>query len=81
MHLVNKNSGEKIMCLSMNKAVSKEIGNKSLKSWSEENRKIHAKQRNCCVSLPWNVKREYYSNLNVKNISDNVTFWKTDKPF
>ena len=69
------------MFLFMNKTVSKEISNKSLKSWIEENRRIHVKQRNCCVSLPWNVKGEYYSNLNVKNISDNETFWKTDKPF
>ena len=28
-----------------------------------------------------NSKTEYYSNLNVKNVSDNKTFWKILKPF
>ena len=38
------------------------------------------KQRNHCVSLLRKPKREYYSNLDDKNICDNKTFWKTVKP-
>ena len=33
------------------------------------------------VSLIRKTKREYYSNLDVKNITNNKTFWKTVKPF
>ena len=38
------------------------------------------KQRNHCVSLLKKTKREYYSNLDEKNICDNNTFWKIVKP-
>ena len=38
------------------------------------------KQRNRCVSFLRKTKREYYSNLDEKNIYDNKTFWKTVKP-
>ena len=33
-----------------------------------------------CILLR-NSKTEYYSNLNVKNVSDSKTFWKILKPF
>ena len=38
------------------------------------------KQQNHCVSLLRKTKREYYSNLDEKNICDNKTFWKIVKP-
>ena len=37
-------------------------------------------QRNYCVSLLRNSKRDYYNNLNEKNICDNRKFWKVVKP-
>ena len=39
------------------------------------------KQGNHCVSLLGKLNREYYSSLDVKNITDKKTFWKTVKPF
>ena len=37
------------------------------------------KQQNLCVSLLRKTKREYYSNLDGKNICDNKTLWKVVK--
>ena len=41
----------------------------------------YTKQRNFCVLLLRKVKREYFTNLNEKNITDNRKFWQTVKPF
>ena len=38
-------------------------------------------QRNYCVTLLRKTKKQYYKNLNVKNVVDNQTFWKTVKPY
>ena len=71
----------------MNRTLSKEImkrsalRNKFLKSKSEADKKNYVKQRNYCVSLLWRTKKEYYGNLDPRNIVDNRTFWKTVKPF
>ena len=70
----------------MNKTLSKEIllrtifKNKFFKIRSNENKTNYVKQRNHCVSLLRETKREYYSNLDEKNICDNKTFWKIVKP-
>ena len=70
----------------MNKNLSKSImlrtklRNKFLKNRSNENKANYVKQRNHCVSLLSKTKREYYSDLDEKNICDNKTFWKTVKP-
>ena len=37
--------------------------------------------RSRCKNTYFNVKREYFQNLNIKSINDNKTFWKTVKPF
>ena len=69
----------------MNKTLSKAImhrtrfRNKYLRNKILENKKKYTKQRNYCVSLLRKSKREYYSNLDVKSITDNKTFWKTVK--
>ena len=55
--------------------------NKYLRNKTDENKKKYTKQRNYCVSLLRKSKREYYSSLDVENITDNKTFWKTVKPF
>ena len=73
--------------LLMNKTLSKAImhrarfRNKYLRNKTDENKRNYTKQQNYCVSLVRKSEREYYSNLDVKNITDNKTFWKTVKPF
>ena len=50
--------------------------------WGEENERKYEKQRNYNVLLSRTIKRESYSNLNGKNISDNKkAFWKSVKSF
>ena len=44
------------------------------------NKLAYKKQRNCCLSLLRKVEREYFANLNEKNITDNRNFWRTVKP-
>ena len=52
-----------------------------LRNRSEENRELFRKQRNECVSLLPKSKKDYFKNLNEKNITDNKSFWKTVTPF
>ena len=71
----------------MTKELSKSImertrlRNKFLKNPTIENKLAYTKQRNFCVSLLRKVKREYFANINEKNIIDNRKFWQTVKPF
>ena len=71
----------------MNKNFSKatmirsKLRNYFLKNKSEESRVKYTKQRNYCVSLLRKTKKDYYSNLNVRDICDNKKFWSTVKPF
>ena len=71
----------------MNKSISKSVihttrfRNKYLRNKTDENKKMYTKQRTCSASLLIRSKREYYSSLDLKNITDNKTFWKTLKPF
>ena len=71
----------------MTKALSKSImerthlRNTFLKNPIVANKLAYTKQRNFSVSLLRKVKREYFVNLNEKNISDNRKFWQTAKPF
>ena len=66
----------------MNKTMFKTImlrtklRNKFFKNGSNENKTNYVKQRNHCVFLLRKTKREYYSNLDEKNICDNKAFWK-----
>ena len=54
--------------------------NKYLGNKTGENKRLHTKF-NYCVSLLRKSKREYYSSLDVNNITGNKTFWNTVKPF
>ena len=71
----------------MNKTLSKVImhrtrfRNKYLRNKTDANKRKYTKQWNYCLSPLRKSKREYYSNLDVKNITDNKTFCKTVKPF
>ena len=70
----------------MNKTLSKAIMTRSrLKNKYHNNPKYvnkskYRQQRNYCVNLTRRVKGEYYSNLDIKNITDNKRFWDTIKP-
>ena len=56
------------------------LRNKFLKKKISESRAKYNKQRNICVSLIKKLKRNYYENLDVKDINDNKKFWATVKP-
>ena len=56
------------------------LRNRFLKNKSEENRKLLSKQRNKCVSLLRKSKKDYFTKLNEKNITDKKSFWKAVKP-
>ena len=58
-----------------------ELRNKFLKHETDEYMQAFIKQRNYCISLLRKSKRSYYSNLNMKYITDNKEFWKTIKLF
>ena len=42
---------------------------------------IIKKQRNFCVNLLLKTKKDYFQNLNIRDLSDNKKFWKTVKPY
>ena len=57
------------------------LRNKFLKHRTGEDKRTYSKQLNYCVSLLRKTKKEYYSNLDERNVTDNRKFWKTVKPF
>ena len=48
---------------------------------SHEHRLAFKHQKNYCNRLYKREKKKYYTNLNLKNITENKKFWKTIKPF
>ena len=44
------------------------------------NRLAYKKQRNYCVSLMRQSKKQYYGSLNVNHLTDNKNFWRVVKP-
>ena len=56
------------------------LRNKFFRCRSDENKKAYNEQRNRCVKLVRNAKNAHYSNLNIKDVTDNKKFWKTVKP-
>ena len=40
----------------------------------------YKKQRNFCVNLLRKSKKQYFNNIDVKNVTDNKTFWETIRP-
>ena len=70
----------------MNKNINKAImtrtrlRNRFLKEPTQMNRLAYKKQRNYCVSLMRQSKKQYYGSLNVNHITDNKNFWRVVKP-
>ena len=62
----------------MHRSRLKNVFNKNCtpKSWN-----IYKKQRNFCVNLLRKTKKQYFENINIKDINDNKKFRKTTKPF
>ena len=46
-----------------------------------ENWLLYKKQRNYCLSLLRKTRKSYFEKLNIKEIGDNKTFWKTVRPY
>ena len=57
------------------------LRNRFLKNRSNRRKDLFRKQRNLCVSPLRKSKKDYFSKLNEKQITDNKRFWKTVKPF
>ena len=70
----------------MNETLSKvimlrtKLRNKFFKIRTDKNKTNYVKQRNLCASLLRKAKREYFSNLDEKNICGNMILWKAAKP-
>ena len=70
----------------MNKDIHKAImartrlRNRFLKEPTQMNTLAYKKQRNYCVSLMRQNKKQYYGSLNVNHITDNKNFWSAVKP-
>ena len=53
------------------------FSNKCLKSKSEIDNEINKKSRNCCVKLLRFKNQKYHESLDINQITNNKTFWKT----
>ena len=51
------------------------------KTRAKEDWNNYKKQRNFCVNLLRNTKKDCFQKLNVKDLTDNKKFWKIIKPF
>ena len=71
------------MTKSLRKAIilRSRLKNNFNKKRSDENWDNYKKQRNFCVKLLHQTTEKYFSDINVKSISDNKNLWKTIKPF
>ena len=71
------------MTKSLKKAIRlrSRLKNNLNKQRPDENWDNYKKQRNFCVKVLHQTKEKYFSDINVKSISDNKRFWKTIKPF
>ena len=56
------------------------LRNKYLKSKSLADSENYNMQGNFCKKLLRTIKKEYFSNLDTKTVTDNSTFWRTVVP-
>ena len=57
------------------------LRNELLQTKPQEYKQAYNKQRNLYATMVRKSKKNYFNNLNVRNITDNKQFWKTVKPF
>ena len=64
------------------KAIMKQtrLKNKFIRYPCERNKRAYNVQRNLCVSLVRTAKKEYFDNLDLRNVTDNKKVWKIVKP-
>ena len=62
----------------MQRSILKNVFNKNHTPKTLDN---YNKQPNFCINLLRKTKKEYFENINIKDINDNKKFWKTIKPF
>ena len=55
------------------------LRNDFLKDRNDTSQSAYRKQRNLCVTLLQKAKRQYFSNLDPKLITDNKKFWRSVK--
>ena len=67
----------------LRKAIMKRsnLENKFYKNRSAENRIAYKKQKKYCNRLNKRERRKFYSNLDLRSVTDNKRFWNTVKPF
>ena len=56
------------------------LRNNFLMTKSQEDRLKYNKQRNFCKKLLRTTKKQYFSNIDIKKVVDNRSFWKTVSP-
>ena len=64
-----------------NHAQRSKFKNRFNKCRTHENWCNYKTQRNYCVSLLRKTKQHYFKNLNLNDVTDNKTFWRTIKPY
>ena len=57
------------------------LQNRFYKTNSVEDKENFKKHKNYCNRLYKKERKQYYNNMNLKNITENNLFWKTVKPF
>ena len=71
----------------MTKNLRKEIMKRSKlknnfnKNRNHENWCKYKTQRNYCVNLLRKSKKQYFSNINISDVTDSKSFWKSVKPY
>ena len=68
---------EKFMTKGLHKAIMKRsrLRNKLWRDRTDISREEYEKQRNLCVSLSKNAKKDHFANLDIKSATDNKKFW------
>ena len=70
----------KFVTKDVSKAEKVKLRNRFLKKRTLEAKTKYSKQRTICVSLVKKAKRNYYKNLDLKDVDDNKKLWATIKP-
>ena len=71
------------MTKNLRKAIMKrsQLENKYISNSTVENRNKYKKHKNFCSKLYKKERKKFYSQLDIKNLTNNKLFWKTMKPF
>ena len=71
------------MTKNLRKAIMKRslLENKYISNSTVENKNKYKKHKNFCSRLYKKERKKFYSQLDIKNITDDELFWKTMKPF